>query len=438
MDPEHLIGSTVRGWTLERVLGKGADGVVFVGFQNGTQAAVKVFFPENLAKPAWAGARDRLDIQLSLIGKKHHPNLVEVLEGGELPELATLYLVMELIPGTSLDRLCGKIPPENVASLVKQLAAAAEHLEKLEMVHRDIKPANVVISEDFKVLTLLDFGVVHQIPSDDEDGRLSGREFVATTRYSPPEFVWRKEEADLEHAWRAVTFYQIGATLHDMIMGKCIFEGHDTPHACLYDSIKELTPTIGSDHVEKWLIHLAQACLLKDWRQRVLFLDWPSFSGPGTEHTTYDQEKRIRLKQLRSDEMRISEEKKRVQPSGRAREQELWALSQALSTELRNYVLSSSIYPKPQITERRHSNSEYSIEISLEVDPAKSFQEELTFQVAVAIDDSVNSATRVTFNAVTSAGPISSSTWIELFTVESAFQVCKQGFLDAVEQIMDQ
>ncbi|WP_368565129.1 serine/threonine protein kinase [Pseudoxanthomonas sp. UTMC 1351] len=181
---DRLSGSEVQGWCLGKVIGNGADGVVYSAEGKGRSAAVKIFFPENLQKEEWSGARDRLELQLSLKGEKHHPNLVEVIDGGELEEYSTIYLVMEYVPGSSLDKICGKIPPEVVQQLIWQLASACKWLEDRGLAHRDIKPANIVISEDFSQLTLLDLGVIHWLPTDG-DGRLSGDEFVATTASEP-------------------------------------------------------------------------------------------------------------------------------------------------------------------------------------------------------------------------------------------------------------
>ena len=112
---------------------------------------------------------------------------------------------MELVPGTSLNKLVGHVPPAIIVPLARQLASAAQYLDEvLNLAHRDIKPANIVISDDLQKLTLLDLGIVHQLPVDDAQGRLSGEEFVASVRYSPPEFVWRTEEEDADGAWRAV------------------------------------------------------------------------------------------------------------------------------------------------------------------------------------------------------------------------------------------
>jgi serine/threonine protein kinase len=97
-DIKQLIGAEIQGWTLIRILGSGADGIVYAVQKDDKQAALKLFFPDSLIKNGQAEARERLELQLSLKGAKHHDNLVEIYDGGEDPQLGTLFLVMELVP----------------------------------------------------------------------------------------------------------------------------------------------------------------------------------------------------------------------------------------------------------------------------------------------------------------------------------------------------
>lgn len=435
MSIEQLSGSEIDGWRLESVLGKGADGIVYRAEKDGAVAAVKLFFPENLAKSAWSGARERLELQLALVGQKHHENLVEIYGGGELEELGTLFLVMELVPGKSLDKLIGTIPTTAVPLLIRQLADAAQHLEVMELVHRDIKPANIVISDDFKHLTLLDLGVVHHLPSDDDNGRLSGMEFVATTRYSPPEFVWRTEENDADGAWRAVTFYQIGATLHDMIMGKPIFSGFDTPRACLYDSVRDRTPILEPVEVASWVVLVAEACLLKDWRQRLRFVSWDSFSEPVSVADREQQERRIRLRQLRNMEMREANRKQTSKIGGPTREQQLWYLNNTLILELRTYLKDALIYPRCSVSESCISPTHYETRIAFESDESHGFPQGLIFTIGLSVEPDIEEATHLSFGVTVDGQVITSATWVEMFNVDTARATCQQSFVDAVELI---
>ena len=201
------MGVKFREWTLGEVLGSGDSATVYSATDGTKVVAVKIFHLDALSKHGLEEETERIELQLSLVGQDH-PNLVQVISGGVAEELdGTLFLVMELVPGRTLDKCAADVPRGTIVPLLKQLVEANRFLESKELVHRDIKPANIVISDDFTKLTLLDLGIVKNLVADDS-GRLSGYRFVATSRYSPPEFVWRTE-AESAEAWRAVTVYQI-------------------------------------------------------------------------------------------------------------------------------------------------------------------------------------------------------------------------------------
>lgn len=436
-DVSQLAGTVVDGWLLEHEIGKGADGIVYAARrEDGWRAAIKLFFPESLKKNGLNEAKQRLELQLGLVGDKYHPHLVEVYGGGALPEYDTLFLAMELVPGTSLDKLLGKIPRERAPALLGQLASAARYLEeKLELFHRDIKPANIVISEDFSTLTLLDLGVVYRLP-DDEGGRLSGPEFVATLRYSPPEFVWRTEDGGEDGAWRAITFYQLGATLHDILAGKRLFDGEDQPRARLYDCVRDKTPEIPSEGIEPWLTQLAQACLLKDWRLRLQFVTWESFNGPPAEIGVAARERSIRLKQARKEEARLAAAKNLSTVASKSREQELWQLNSGVFGELRTYLLDSHIFPKFRAVENVISEHEYHFQFEFEKDTSKNFSYPWAVSVCVMVSPVAREATELRFAAKYSDKTVVEAIWTEMFTVESAFANCQQALLDAVDMLL--
>ncbi|WP_277884203.1 protein kinase domain-containing protein [Novosphingobium decolorationis] len=157
----------------------------------------------------------RVGFELKLVGRKH-PHLIQIFDGGRCPKTDFLFLVMEYLPYDNLDDLQGKIPFNKIPQIADQLAQAARYLEEIDICHRDIKPENIVITPDFEQIILLDLGILRPLVEDHQDAG-TGCNFIGTVRYSPPEFVWRVEEEDAV-GHRAITFYQIGAVLHDLIM----------------------------------------------------------------------------------------------------------------------------------------------------------------------------------------------------------------------------
>ncbi len=121
----------------------------------------------------------------------------------------------------------------------------------------------------------------------DDDGVQS---FVGTLQYSSPEFLLRHEE-DSTEGWRALTFYQIGAVMHDLIMRKRIFEESTQPYARLVNAVQKDTPTIASKALPNYLIETAKICLVKDPKLRIEYVSWASFHPP---ETVVDQLKAVR------------------------------------------------------------------------------------------------------------------------------------------------
>ena len=219
---EELRGHCVGGWQIQDLIRHGKSAAVFTAHQSPRTAALKIFDPELVARYGELTQLTRIHRELSL-RDRHHPNLVDIYDGGRCPATGYHFLVMEYLAGDPLSMHIPTLPRPRIAVLLRQVASAAKFLEDNELVHRDIKPDNIVIDTTTGDATLLDLGVLRPINSDstatDDD---EVQHFLGTLQYSPPEFLLREEEDTVE-GWRAVTFYQLGAVLHDLIERRPIF-----------------------------------------------------------------------------------------------------------------------------------------------------------------------------------------------------------------------
>ncbi|WP_223435327.1 MULTISPECIES: serine/threonine protein kinase [unclassified Pseudomonas] len=437
IDVRKLIGTVVQGWQLLEVLGAGADGIVYLGEKGSTKVAIKLFFPEVLEKYGVAGAEERLVLQLELIGGKHHPNLVEIFAGGMDAELKTLYLVMEYVSGQSLDKVVKILPPETIPLLLGQLAEGARFLESKGLYHRDIKPANIVVNEGFTKLTLLDLGIIYKAPEEQGGGRVSGDEFVATVRYSPPEFVWRDEVSSSNEAWRAITFYQIGATLHDMIMGKPLFSGMDSPRACLYDAVRDSSPEISSDECASWIVQLAKSCLIKDWRERGRIVSWDSFKAPDPiDDDLLQSRQAIRVRQIRNDELVSLKEGRHIVPLNSRLKRDIWDLQNKLFREIRQFLLGEQIFPKFSTSQVSISEMEYLLGFCFEVDTRLMFVDVIDVKVRLAPSNESELCFDLSIQATACGHQIYDAIWTENFTVESASRLALIALLQIADHVV--
>jgi hypothetical protein len=129
--------------------------------------------------------RARLDREARVASRVRHPNLVEVLDVGVAPDGAP-YLVMEYVPGVTLESHLGKpVDPARLLPWARDLAAALAALHGAGIVHRDVKPANVLIHEDGRAL-LTDLGLVRPVEATLEELTRTGA-VPGTPLYLPPE-----------------------------------------------------------------------------------------------------------------------------------------------------------------------------------------------------------------------------------------------------------
>ncbi len=266
---------TVAGWELLEYLSHGKSAVVLRARRDETNAVIKVFHPGLIEQYGRDAQLIRVTRERELIDKRH-PNMVRILDAGICETTGHLFVAMELAPGRPLSEVLASIPSANIARLIEQLASAAMQLENWGFTHRDIKPDNIHVSDDLSSLMLLDFGVLR--PHDDDSATVlqASKAFVGTHQYSPSEMIHGCEEDTLD-GWRAITFYQIGAVLHDLIARKPIFQYATARHADLVAAIDNDPVVVTSEEVDHRLCNLATRCLLKKPLERLELVHWEDF-----------------------------------------------------------------------------------------------------------------------------------------------------------------
>lgn len=289
---DSLQGIEVGGWLISGFHGNGKSAVVLAAQKDGTVGAIKVFHPELVERYGKAAQLERISREKSLIGASH-ANLVQILDGGECAITGYLFVVMESLPYKNLHEKNSLIPVSAIRRIISQVASAARFLEDRGLAHRDIKPENIAISDDFSRAVLLDLGVLLPVGASnltDVDQRL----FIGTLRYSSPEFLLREEESTAE-SWRAITFYQIGAVLHDLLMKKVLFEEFSEPFSKLVEAVKSETPKIFSEDTK--CVSLANRCLIKNPATRLELVSWSDLIDVENDDTNDAIAARERIKQ---------------------------------------------------------------------------------------------------------------------------------------------
>ena len=189
------LGSTVAGkWKLERLVGLGSMGAVYEAQDKLTKqrVAVKLLHPTLATSEEHVVRFLREARAASTVG---HPGIVRVLDAGRQDEGKTIYLVLELLTGETLDAWMerGGLQLKTVLDIAAQLLDALAAAHARAIVHRDIKPENVFLIHDARSgrhkVKLLDFGVAKHLIKhggrsswDSMDGLI-----VGTPHYMSPE-----------------------------------------------------------------------------------------------------------------------------------------------------------------------------------------------------------------------------------------------------------
>ena len=201
-------GDRLAGFRVERELGHGTTGVVYLAHQEelDRRVALKV-----VGRPLAddAAFRERFRREARAAAGLDHPNVVQVLETGE--DDGHLWLAMRLVDGPDLSvllRRTGRLDPEQAVLVVEQVAAALDAAHAAGLVHRDVKPGNVLIEDgpgrDLHV-ELADFGLA----------RAPGPEAAAgTPGYAAP------EQLAGDEAGPAADVFALGCVLFELLTGE--------------------------------------------------------------------------------------------------------------------------------------------------------------------------------------------------------------------------
>lgn len=208
--PQH-----VGGYKLVRLLGSGGMGAVYEAepVAGGHRVAVKLISPQ-FVRHSTSLERFRQEGQLaSMIA---HPRCVFVLTADE--EHGRPYIVMELMPGTTLKDLVeerGPLPPQEAIAKILDVIEGLQEAHRLGIVHRDVKPSNCFLLADGRV-KVGDFGLSKSL-TQSLDLTQTGA-FLGTVLYAPPEQI-KSLEVDF-----ASDVYSVCATLYFLLTGRAPFE----------------------------------------------------------------------------------------------------------------------------------------------------------------------------------------------------------------------
>ncbi|CAN5861676.1 hypothetical protein BH18ACI4_BH18ACI4_16850 [soil metagenome] len=175
---DHYLGQVLDDkYRLERLLGRGGMGAVYLATHLGTEryVALKLIAPQFMRNEEFVA---RFKREARAAGRLRHPNVVDVTDFGftRAGKEQVAYLVMEYLDGCTLGDVLEeekRLPVEWVIDILEQVCSAVHEAHKQGIVHRDLKPENIWLEPNrlgsYRV-KVLDFGIAKLAEADASDG----------------------------------------------------------------------------------------------------------------------------------------------------------------------------------------------------------------------------------------------------------------------------
>jgi serine/threonine protein kinase len=207
---------TIGPYRIRELLGKAGQSAVYTAVApEGRAVAIKLFPPRLSEDPA---AVERFHREMRAVAPvSRHPNLVQILDTGQEGE--RLYLVTELVAGTSLDRLLKARRPSlsEAFTVMRGICRGLGHGHQHGLLHRSLTPRNVLVSPDFATVKLSDLGATaFETASQSLTATLSTGEIrLGALYYLAPEILDGTGSVDAR-----ADLYSAGVIFHEMLTGR--------------------------------------------------------------------------------------------------------------------------------------------------------------------------------------------------------------------------
>ena len=285
-------------YEIRRMLALGATSTVYLGFDPFAQreVAVKVILQEALRDVDRGQIYHHLLVnEASLAGKLNHPHIVQIFDAVVGDELS--YIVMEYVPGGTLEQFCLPdhfLPLERLVEIIFKCTRALEYANHLGVTHRDIKPANILLanSDNTGDIKISDFGAAMLSSVDQTHTQVTG---VGSPAYMSPEQV---RDLPLNHQ---TDIYSLGVVMYQLLCGRMPFSA--TNHFSMIYQITQSDPPPPStfrNGIPANIEAIVARAMQKDREAR--YAGWDEFS--------HDLAQAFRNKQLSSQVQEVPDSEK--------------------------------------------------------------------------------------------------------------------------------
>lgn len=242
--PDANVNRPILGrYEIERELGRGAMGVVYLGYDPkiSRRVAIKTLNYKQFDSSQVQSVKARFFREAEAAGRLHHPNIVTVYDVGEEPDLA--FIAMDFVEGESLDKHITAdtlLPVDAVYELIAQVAEALDYAHRQNIVHRDIKPGNIMYNSEDGMVKVADFGIARIT----DDSKTKTGDILGSPIYMSPEQLKGSKVVG------ATDIYSLGVTLYQLLTAEVPFNGDSIANLAYqilnkkYKSVREVRPDL--------------------------------------------------------------------------------------------------------------------------------------------------------------------------------------------------
>lgn len=256
--PEPKAGSRIGAYRLEREVGRGGMGEVYLATRADSefvkQVAIKLIRCGNENEQAIRRFRNERQI----LARIEHPYVARLIDGGSTPA-GLPYFVMEYVEGQPINAFCNEhaLSDRDRLELFLKVCSAVQYAHERDILHRDLKPSNILVKAN-GTPKLLDFGIAKivgaDLPGTTNEATIAGFQ-VLTPAYASP------EQMRGDPATAGSDVYSLGVVLYELLCG-------ERPSLSTLERVKTASATLGEARLSSSLRSIVLHAIRLDPQER--------------------------------------------------------------------------------------------------------------------------------------------------------------------------
>ena len=266
-DASALVPENFGRYKIERTLGEGAMGTVYLAHDSQLNRKVAIKVPK-FTDDETKETIQRFYREARSAGTLRHANICPVYDVGEID--GRHYIAMAYIDGKPLSTYVSQVKPptpRSAAMVIRKLALGLQEAHEQGIVHRDLKPANIMIDSRNEPV-IMDFGLARRAEQSDDSRLTQAGTIIGTPAYMSPEQL----DGRPEKVGPSSDIYALGVLLYELLTGTLPFEGTGSVISVIKEILTKSppNPSEARSEVDSALAEICCKAMAKEENERHL------------------------------------------------------------------------------------------------------------------------------------------------------------------------